>query len=75
MKEKMISHFEQEVQRAKFHLPRLVKGGYDTPYSIVDRAIARCFGVAEFCYQFVGAETEEIYNKYKKELEDLLKTP
>lgn len=75
MKEKMISHFEQEVQRTKFHLSRLVEGGYDTPYSIVDRAIARCMGVAEFCYQTVGAETEEIYNKYKKELENLLKTP
>lgn len=72
MKEKMISYFEEEVQRAKFHLACLIKNDYDTPYSIIDRAIARCFGVAEFCYQFIGEETEEIYNKYKKDLENLL---
>lgn len=73
MKERMISHFEQEVQRTKFHLSRLVEGGVDTPYSVVNNAISRCLGVAEFCYQTAGTETEEIYNKYKKELEDLLK--
>lgn len=73
MKEKMIEHFEAEVQCTKLHLACLAKDGYYTPYSIVDRAIARCFGVATFCQQFVGAETEEIYNEYRKKLEDLLK--
>ena len=71
MKERMISHFEHEIQRTKLHLAYLTED--DTPYAVIERAIARCLGVAEFCYSIVGTETEEIYNKYKKQLEDLLK--
>jgi hypothetical protein len=73
MKEKMIEHFEAEINRATYQLEHHKADKYTTAYSIIDRAISRCYGVAEFCLQFMDYdEVNSIYENYKKKLENLL---
>lgn len=70
MKEKLIEYFEAELVRTKFQLERMVE---DNPYTIVNTAIAHCFGVAEFCLSFMNYdEVQHLYNQQKEELEELL---
>ena len=75
MQTKMVEYFEAELARTKFQLEKMVEGDkYTTPYSIVNNAIAHCFGVAEFCLSFMDYnKVQGLYNQQRKELENLLK--
>lgn len=70
MKEKLIEYFEAELVRTKRQLERMVE---DNPYTIVNNAIARCFGVAEFCLSYMDYdEIDDLYNQQKEKLEGML---
>ena len=67
---KIEAYFEKQYENAVFDIDRNPVGKFE----IVQYAIQRIFGVAEFCltlninYDIV----EEIYDDYKKRLENLL---
>ena len=70
----MTKYFESEYNYTKAFLEREVK--WAKPREVVYTAIQRCLGVAMYIQNFDDAlsydEIEQVYNQYKKQLEELL---
>lgn len=70
----MIKYFESEYNYTKAFIER--EFSLAKPREVVDNAIQRCLGVAmyiqNFDYTLSYDEIEQIYNHYKKQLEELL---
>ena len=70
IEKKIESYFEKQYSNAVFDIDRNPIGKFE----IVQYAIQRMFGVAEFC-QTINIDydiTEKLYNDYKERLENLL---
>lgn len=76
MKEELLKQLEIYFKNEYASTKRAIAEKHDwtTPKDLVDGAVKRCLGAAMFI-QYCGIEYEEleIYDTYKKKLEDLLK--